>query len=66
MVRGERDSWSGMMWKESLMEILRSGLESLDPILKKQSVDLINYLGAKGYDEYRSLLRPKKDNVLHS
>ena len=57
MVKGDREGWGLMSWKDSVREILRSALANPDDQVRRRAVDLTQELGAKGYRDFRSLLK---------
>jgi hypothetical protein len=62
MVRGEPEGWGVSSWSDSIAEILRIGLRSTDRTIRDESVSLTHELGARGFREFRDLLRDNGDS----
>ncbi|MBX6764609.1 MAG: hypothetical protein IRY88_13155 [Rubrobacteraceae bacterium] len=54
IVEGDREGWGIYGWREYVSEILRVTLQ--DVTAKEKAEDLIQYLGSRGYFEFRNLL----------
>jgi hypothetical protein len=63
MVEADVDSWGLAGWSEEVKVIITSAIAASDSATRQAAVDLIHYLGARGYQEFRELLptRPPDD-----
>jgi hypothetical protein len=57
MVEGDPDGWSILAWSEEARSILQAALESSSTQANQEATGLINYLGSRGYLDFRDLLR---------
>jgi hypothetical protein len=56
LAEADADGWSIYGWLEECKTVIRIGLESEDKQVSKETKDFANYLGTRGYVEFRSLL----------
>jgi hypothetical protein len=56
MVEGDPEGWSILAWSEEARGILQSALESSSAQANEEATGLINYLGSRGYLDFRELL----------
>ncbi len=56
MVKGDTEGWGILGWKDEASSLLRKCLESGDSDIRRQAQDFINWLGARGYRDFRGLL----------
>ncbi len=56
IIRADREGWRIHGWQEPAMQILHAGIESGNDGSRRMAVDLINYLGRRGYTDFGKLL----------
>ena len=59
IVEGDREGWKVLMVREHVRTILSTALYSSDNKAAEEAKKLINYLGSRGYLEFRNLLKPE-------
>lgn len=57
MVRKDKEGWHVHGWMESAKRILALALTASEPI-REEAIQLINFLGRRGYVEFGTLLHP--------
>lgn len=57
-IRGRTDEWRIHAAEEETKVILSAGLQHGDQIVREEAADLVNYLGARGFRQFRALLSP--------
>jgi hypothetical protein len=56
MLHSDKDGWLVLSWKDSVTDILRSGLNSVSADVRRLATEITQQLGVRGYREFRSLL----------
>ena len=56
IIRADREGWRIHGWQEPAMQILGAGIKSGNDDSRRMTVDLINYLGRRGYTDFGELL----------
>jgi len=63
IVEGDKEGWNIRTWREPKRTILETALRSRDPIARQRAESLIHRLGARGYWDFRDLLRESRNNT---
>lgn len=59
VVKGDQEGWSIYSWRVLARNILETALQSTDTEAATSAVNLVHYLGSRGYFEFRDLLQKK-------
>ena len=63
IVEGDKEGWNIRAWREPKRTILKTALKSGDPTARQLAESLIHRLGARGYWDFRDLLRESRNNT---
>jgi hypothetical protein len=63
IVEGDKEGWNIRAWRELKRTILETALKSRDPMARQLAERLIHQLGARGYWDFRDLLRESKNGT---
>lgn len=61
MVEGDKKGWGVIGWRDTARNAIASALSSADEEARRAAEDVVHALGARGYSEFRELLRKSKD-----
>ena len=63
MLRGDREAWDILRRRKEAMAILRAAVQSGNPAASDAAKQLVDYLGTKGNLDFRSVLRPEREEA---
>ncbi len=56
IVEGDKDGWAVLSWREHARNLLGGAIHSADQTARMRAINLVHYLGARGYSEFRDLI----------
>jgi hypothetical protein len=56
IVEGDKDGWGVLSWPQHARNLLAAAIHSADETARMGAINLVHYLGARGYSEFRDLL----------